>query len=164
MSTKNIELPNKIYIEANQYKPGVMCLIEDTWLMMAKDYFEIKKGFWFDGMSMPRILWFFYGHPFSIETIIQVLWHDIFYSTHYFTQNGCDRYLDLMNIQRNFNWKERKINCHISLIKRKSIYYGLRMGGWVAYNNKKLEEISGSSKHLHVNGRQFDPGIMIDGA
>ena len=79
-----ITLPHNIFIEANQFKQKVLCLTQDTWCVINNNFFELKQGFYFDGMSMPRFLWSTLGHPFSIDMIIQVLWHDVFYGTHYY--------------------------------------------------------------------------------
>ena len=159
-----ITLPQRINVEADQFRPGLLCLIEDTWCVINGNYYELKTGFYFDGMSMPRFLWSIMGHPFSIDMIIQVLWHDVFFGTHFFEQSKCDELLELMSVQRNLDWEEHKIDCRISWTKRKLIHAGLRTFGWIAYKRKTIEQIIGCSKHLFINDKQFNPSIIPIGA
>ncbi len=152
---KGILLPQTINTTFNQYKPDIIRLQEKTWAIIDGDLFEITPGFWFDGMSMPRALWSIMGHPFLPHLIIQVLWHDIFYSTHYFPESTCNEILERMIVQRNQDWKDNHLPYNIGYMKRKAIRAGLGSFGWVAYNGKTDEQIAGASKHLVVNGKAY---------
>ena len=165
----NILLPQTVNLKADQFKPDIMKLIEETWTILDGTLYEISPGFWFDGMSMPSIFWSVYGHPFSIELIIQVLWHDLFYATQLFDQARCDAILKAMNRQRNKDWAEaykqhpEKFKRQISLssFRIHSISLGLKIGGKTAYESKTDAQIVGASKHLFIDGVPFNPGLIM---
>ena len=154
---KCIVLPQTLNTTFDQFKHGILRLQEKTWAIIDGDLFEVTPGFWFDGMSMPRTLWSIMGHPFSVKLIIQVFWHDVFYGSHYFSESKCNDLLDRMIIQRNEDWEDANLPYHIGFLKRKAIRTGLGSFGWIAYNGKTAEQIQGTSKHLLVNGKPYQP-------
>jgi hypothetical protein len=154
----NIILPETAIFKTYAMNPYRMVLFEDTWCIIDGKLFEAKKGFWFDGMSISRIMWTPLGlTPFDPKTILQVFWHDIFYNTQYFKQWKADSILEAMNKNRNEYWKENKIDCQLGYSQIKAISGGLYVGGWKAYNSKTEKQIAGASKHLYINGEQFIP-------
>ncbi len=156
---KCIVLPQTLHTTFDQFKPDILRLQEKTWAIIDGDLFEVNPGFWFDGMSMPRALWSLMGHPFSPHLIIQVFWHDIFYSSHIFPESKCNDLLDRMIVQRNQDWASNDLPYNIGFLKRKAIRAGLGSFGWVAYNSKTPEQIIGASKHLLVNGQPHIPHV-----
>lgn len=90
--------------------------------------FEVPVGFLSDGCSLPRFLWRALGHPFDMLYLREALLHDYLYRTQTVTRAQADKLLyDLL--------KDK-----LCWVRRQAIYRGLRLGGWVAWNNnnKKL--------------------------
>ena len=49
-----------------------------------------KKGFIFDGASVPKLFWQAVGHPFSYKLLRPAVIHDICYETEYFYRDFSD--------------------------------------------------------------------------
>lgn len=112
---------------------GLWLLYEDWWREMpyAKSILHIKKGFIFDGASIPRSCWTLTGFtPSDPRIISEALGHDGLYAGHMFGEGphgrlACDReFLSLMQLG------------HPDLRKLASVFYdAVRIGGESAFNN-----------------------------
>ena len=136
----------KIYLpktEVSKYmleKPYRRKLVEDFTFVYEGRVYTIKRGFWFDGASIPRFLWRAVGSPMTGKYYLAALVHDMLYATHYFPREVADEvFLNIME------------HCGVGMIKRHAMYRGVRMGGWVGWN-KPTEEIVKANKYLIVNG------------
>ena len=90
--------------------------------------FTVPRQFLSDGCSLPRLFWVSIGHPFDMAYLSDALLHDYLYRTQLVTRAQADRLL--------YDMTKGKI----CWLRRQAIYWGLRLGGWVAWNNnnKKL--------------------------
>lgn len=89
----------------------------------------VPKGFESDGCSLPRFFWRMIGHPFDMRYLREAIFHDWLYR-----HQPCDRKTaDLI-----FRYAlEISGRVHPDVIK--SIYRGLRIGGWKAWNRHRDE-------------------------
>lgn len=86
----------------------------------------IPKGFIFDGNSIPRRLWFWFGHPLEGEQVIAAMVHDYLYRTTLLSRKDADfLYYCIL----------RKIG--VCFIKRSLMWLGVRLGGWLHYGKKQ---------------------------
>lgn len=90
----------------------------------------VSRGFKSDLASIPKIF-----HPvlpklgkYSIPSII----HDFLYESGLFSRKESDKIFDYLNKMYG-----------VKLWKRKAIYYGLRVGGWVAWNKYRKQDAEG---------------------
>jgi hypothetical protein len=108
----------------------------------------IKKGFIFDGVSIPRICWRVVGHPFETPLLLAALPHDILYATETFTQSECDWiFIELM--------EELKINW----VKRNLVYSAVRMGGgfvWRKHTKKSIENAKAYIRIVEIEIKHVD--------
>ena len=135
----NIQMETSLRSDYHLHAPMKRVLAEDISCRIGRRKFTAKKGIWWDGMSMPRLLWPIMGTPFTGKTLVPTFWHDVFFATHYFNCIYCNKILEEMNSA-----------CGVSFVKRKLITGGLYAGSWVAYNAKTEKQIEGAMKHLEV--------------
>ena len=90
----------------------------------------VKKGFDFDGASIPQALWSVYGNPLSGKFRIAALVHDALYASEKLSRKLADDiFLDLM--------KQHKVG----YIKRQTMYYAVRSVGWYVWRGHTKEEV-----------------------
>lgn len=91
----------------------------------------VPRGFESDGCSLPRFFWRVIGHPFSMQYLKEAILHDWLYR-----HQPCNRLL-ADGIFRSV------LVGRVGPIRRWAIYWGLRLGGWVAWNRnrKRLAEL-----------------------
>ena len=65
-------------------------LEEDFYLRIDKDILFIKKGFDFDGASIPKWAWSIIGHPMEMWILLAALPHDGFYASNCIKQQKAD--------------------------------------------------------------------------
>ena len=87
--------------------------------------YTIPVGFRSDGASLPRFFWRIIGHPFDMAYLREAVIHDYLYKHQPCTRKEADRFLFVLLEDNNLG------------IKRYLIYWGLRIGGWVAWNKYK---------------------------
>jgi len=114
--------------------------------------FTILKGFWWDGASIPRACKSIAGGSWDRDISPGGLIHDILYNTQIFLRCFCDDVLFNVN----------KLN-DMSFIKNHIIYHSVRIGGWVAWNDKELTHIDGCRKHLLINGMKCNDVLPLPG-
>ena len=144
----------------------VVVLYADMAYYTSKGCIVVPKGFESDGCSMPRFFWRIFGHPFDMQYLREAVLHDYLYKTQIFDRKTADLIFreemqksaqfardtvkmqileDLPSItDRDLDkeYKARMANVRVlSDAKITAIYYGLRLGGWKAWNdNKKAKE------------------------
>ena len=106
-------------------------LLEDYTLATDKYEVTVKKGFDFDGASIPRILWSVVGSPMEGNYVPGAVIHDGLYASQKVSKTEADNiFLDLM--------KQSKVG----YIKRTSMYLAVKMFGgkdWKKANEYKDE-------------------------
>lgn len=112
--------------------------VDDVWRVEVSFFFRDSQGLkWYvpagtytDGASIPRVLWSIVGHPRETEIGQAACVHDVLYrSPQGLTRKRCDEILI------------EGMQClGASWMKRKAVYYGLRVGGFVAWNNYRKKE------------------------
>jgi hypothetical protein len=144
----------------------VAVLQKDMAYYTSKGQILVPKGFESDGCSMPRFFWRVFGHPFDMQYLREAILHDYLYKTQIFDRKTADlifreemqksaqfaRDAVRMQILEDYpsipdrdldrEYKARMANVRVlSDAKITAIYYGLRLGGWKAWNdNKKAKE------------------------
>ena len=83
----------------------------------------------FDGASIPRIFWRLIGSPFTGRYRGPALPHDFFYETGSVSRKEADR-MFLADMK----------DSGVSLWKRQTIYWVVRVVGWVPWNNYRRQE------------------------
>lgn len=103
------------------------------------DCFRVETGYFFrdslaikhyvpagtitDGASVPSFLWPLLGHPRDTDVGQAAALHDLQYRRGYIAKKRCDQILC------------EGMQClGASWLKRKAVYAGLQIGGWVAWN------------------------------
>ena len=144
----------------------VAVLQKDMAYYTSKGCIVVPKGFESDGCSMPRFFWRLFGHPFDMQYLRKTILHDYLYKTQIFDRKTADlifreelqksaqfaRDTVKMQILEDYpsipdrdldrEYKARMANVRVlSDVKITAIYYGLRWGGWKAWNeHKKAKE------------------------
>ena len=78
----------------------------------------VKKGFDFDGASIPKWLWSIYGSPLNGNYVVASLIHDGLYASQKVTKSASDKiFLDIMK------------QSSVGYIKRTSMYLAVKMFG-----------------------------------
>ena len=78
----------------------------------------VKKGFDFDGASIPKWLWSIYGSPLNGSYVVASLIHDGLYASQKVTKSIADKiFLDVMK------------ESNVGYIKRTSMYLAVKMFG-----------------------------------
>ena len=94
----------------------------------------VKKGFDFDGASIPKWLWSIYGSPLNGDYVVASLIHDGLYASQKLSKKLSDKiFLDVM--------KQSKVG----YIKRTSMYLAVKLFGakdWKEANEYKDEYVN----------------------
>ena len=99
-------------------KNDVFILLEDVVVESLGYKITIKKGFDFDGASIPKWLWSIYGSPLNGNYVVASLIHDGLYASQKVSKSVSDKiFLDVM--------KQSKVG----YIKRTSMYLAVKMFG-----------------------------------
>jgi len=98
----------------------------------------IKKGFIFDGASIPRFFWRVIGHPLDHEFIRAVLLHDGLYAAELLAQSLSDEaFLEFMKYYDDIGW-----------FKRNTMYKGVRIGGSTVWKNHTVESVNNARAYV----------------
>lgn len=97
------------------------------------EIYIVPKGTKTDGASIPRLLWRVVGHPLGEYCQAAVL-HDYLYQTGIVSREKAD---DLL-------YEGMEVLGWVPKWKMKVIYWGVRLGGWIPWENhrKRNEEIN----------------------
>ena len=109
----------------------VMILHDIAYITAQLGPITVPRGFESDGCSMPRLFWRMIGHPFDMRYLREAILHDWLYR-----YQPCDR-------------KTADLIFRAALVgrvgphRRWAIYWGLRIGGWLAWrrNRKRLANL-----------------------
>jgi|LakMenEpi03Aug12_release.lakeMendotaPanAssembly.Ray.scaffolds.fasta_scaffold288380_3 hypothetical protein len=101
----------------------------------------IKRGFIFDGASIPWFAWSIIGEtPFNGKILPAAIVHDILYRTHYVgVMKANDVWYDLCK-RNDIAWGKRQVMTQV-----------LNAFGWVAYNRVTPKDIEYYKQFLVVN-------------
>ena len=113
--------------------------------------FTIKEGFWWDGASIPQILWSILGDPWEEHVACAALVHDVLYATQIFPREYADKIFYEINALNG-----------MGVIKNNLFYTGVRVGGKVAWDGKIIDSICGARKHLKMKlfGENYENSII----
>lgn len=126
-------------LKVNIIKEDVFILLEDVTVETLGYRIRVKKGFDFDGASIPQVLWSVYGNPLSGKFRIAALVHDALYASQKLPRELADAiFLDLM--------KQHEVG----YLKRQTMYYAVRSAGWYVWRKHKELEIEEYKEFIHV--------------
>lgn len=123
--------------QASNGLPVVLCLEDDgttvvrtlrpLYYQTALGLVVVPENFRSDGASMPRLFWRLIGHPFQMQYLREAILHDWLYRTQPCSRALADRIFYELLAGKVKPWR------------RKLIYMGLRLGGWVAWRQNRKE-------------------------
>ena len=126
-------------LKVNIIKEDVFILLEDVTVDVLGYRITVKKGFDFDGASIPQALWSVYGNPLSGKFRIAALVHDALYASEELPREVADAiFLDLM--------KQHEVG----YLKRQTMYYAVRSAGWYVWRRNTKEEIETYKEFINV--------------
>ncbi len=99
----------------------------------------VKKGFIFDGASVPRFFWRVVGHPFSYALIRAALVHDVMYASEYFKREVADElFSEMLDISG------------VSELKEDVMTLGVRIGGGDVWDEHTQESVLDALNYIKV--------------
>ena len=105
-------------LKVNIVKEDVLILLEDVEVEALGYKIIVKKGFDFDGASIPKWLWSIYGSPLNGNYVVASLIHDGLYASQKVSKRVSDKiFLDTMK------------QSNVGYIKRTSMYLAVTMFG-----------------------------------
>ena len=126
-------------LKVNIIKEDMFILLEDVTVDVLGYRITVKKGFDFDGASIPQALWSVYGNPLSGKFRIAALVHDALYASEKLPRELADSiFLDLM--------KQHEVG----YMKRQTMYYAVRSAGWYVWRRNTKEEIETYKEFINV--------------
>ena len=118
-------------LKVNVVDENVFILLEDVAVESLGYKITVKKGFDFDGASIPKWLWSIYGSPLNGNYVVASLIHDGLYASQKVSKKVSDKiFLDIMK------------QSNVGYIKRTSMYLAVKMFGgkdWKEANEYKNE-------------------------
>lgn len=125
--------------QASNGLPVVLCLEDDgttvvrtlrpLYYQTALGLVVVPENFGSDGASMPRLFWRLIGHPFQMQYLREAILHDWLYRTQPCSRAQADRIFYKLLAGKVRGWR------------RRLIYLGLRLGGWIAWRQNRKELI-----------------------
>lgn len=101
---------------------------------------HVKPGFRTDGASIPRLLWFIFGSPYDPDIIAEASAHDAMYRGRIVPRKDADNaFRDMM--------KKRGV---IRAWKRRRIWLGVRLFGWLTWLRHTPESIAEARRHIEL--------------
>ena len=101
----------------------------------------IRRGFYTDWASIPRIAWRVIGHPTSKYIIGHALPHDALYSAELMSRSECDDWFLTSMAMAEFNYPLK-----VGWAKRNAIWSAVRIGGGVVWNKHTKEGVEAARK------------------
>lgn len=102
---------------------------------------RLSPGFRTDGASIPRLLWPIFGSPYDPDIIAEAIAHDAMYRGEIVPRNVADNtFCDMM--------KERG---RIHAWKRRRIWLGVRLFGWITYLGHTNESVREARRHIELD-------------
>ena len=108
--------------------------------------FDLPIGFRWDGATIPRLAWFFVGHPMAPRSMASSLIHDDLYQRGYYIDHRTGQkypisrvradaiFFDICKLYAGVDNARNKWERYKLLIPIYSKYVALRFGGWYAWN------------------------------
>ena len=115
--------------------PGRIYLLTDYEVPLPDNSVALtaRRGFRFDGASIPRFFWRLFGHPYQMPLLPCALAHDALYATQLLPRADCDNaFLYLMR------------HSEIGLLKRYAVWLGVRLFGWLVWQRRSEKRIHGA--------------------
>jgi len=131
------------YIDPTKY--GCRKLTQNYWFVIDGNDYVIKRGYWWNGASIPQFAWSIVGGPWQDEVYFGALIHDILYGAQVFPRRICDEVFYQVNDMSGMGW-----------CKNQAMDKSLLVGGSLGYS-ADADAIQGHRKHLLVNGKAFKP-------
>ena len=126
-------------LKVNIVDENAFILLEDVVVESLGYKITVKKGFDFNGASIPQALWSVYGNPLSGKFRIAALVHDALYASQKLPREVADAiFLDLM--------KQHEVG----YMKRQTMYYAVRSAGWYVWRRNTKEEIEKYKEFINV--------------
>ncbi len=126
-------------LKVNIIKEDVFILLEDVTVETLGYRIRVKKGFDFDGASIPQALWSVYGNPLSGKFRIAALVHDALYASQIVSRELSDKlFLDLM--------KQHEVG----YVKRKTMYYAVQTAGLYSWKQPTKVELEKYKEFIDV--------------
>ncbi len=105
-------------LKVNIVDDNVFILFEDVVVESLGYSITVKKGFDFDGASIPKWLWSIYGSPLNGSYVVASLIHDGLYASQKVSKSVSDKiFLDIMK------------QSNVGYIKRTSMYLAVKLFG-----------------------------------
>ena len=118
-------------LKVNIIKNDVFILSKDKTVESLGYSVTVKKGFDFDGASIPKLLWSIYGSPLNGNYVVASLIHDGLYASQKVSKRISDKiFLDIMK------------QSNVGYVKRTSMYLAVKLFGgkdWKKSNEYKDE-------------------------
>ena len=113
-------------------------LLEDFTLATDKYIVTVKKGFDFDGASIPKALWSVIGSPMDGKYVPGAVIHDGLYASGIISRSEADEvFLDLMSLDG------------VGYAKRYAMYWAVRSCGGIAWKDN-MDEFDKYKKFVNV--------------
>ena len=126
-------------LKVNIVNENVFILSEDKTVESLGYSVTVKKGFDFDGASIPKLLWSIYGSPLNGNYVVASLIHDGLYASQKVSKSISDRiFLDIMK------------QSNVGYIKRTSMYLAVKMFGGKDWK-KAIEYKDEYANYVDVN-------------
>lgn len=104
-------------------------LMEDFKIRIKDKIFIVKKGFDFDGASIPKWLWGVIGSPVDTTKLVAALLHDVIYASNILKQKEADALF--LEVLEAFDEK---------WVIRNNCWMAVRGFGWTKYPKKQEEK------------------------
>jgi hypothetical protein len=121
-------------------------LEEDFYLRIGAVIFLIKKGFDFDGASIPKPVWAVIGHPMQMWILLAALFHDGAYASNVIKRKAADGFFleiiqacDRATPSDREWWLTRLSETNWKWRRRNYCWLAVRGAGWGAYPKKDYE-------------------------
>ena len=101
---------------------------------------HVMPGFRTDGASIPRLLWPIFGSPYDPDIIADAIAHDALYRGRIVPRRDADdAFRDMM-----------KARGRIRAWKRRRIWLGVRLFGWIAWLRHTPEGVAEARRHISL--------------
>lgn len=154
----------------------VALVLQEMIYRTCRGSYTVPAGFASDGCSLPPFLWRLFGHPFSMHYLREAILHDWLYWIQPCSRRIADiEFRELLELSvvlrrvsirtqilletpdisdedmaKEYKRREDKANI-ISNTRIRSLYTGLWMFGWAAWNNNKKRKLKGESKIMDIS-------------
>ena len=125
--------------------------LKGTDYVLAEDYYfpatvgewnvvvHVMPGFRTDGASIPRLLWPIFGSPYDPDIFPEAIAHDAMYRGRIVPRKDADAtFRDMMEKNGIGRWKRRRI------------WLGVRLFGWIAWLRHTPEGVAEARRHISL--------------